>query len=758
MAETLHARRAAPSVAPLPAEYSSFLDRQKPMAVARDLLATTRLLVVVGPGGVGKTRFAIQLAKTARGRFPAGQWYIDLTRVSAAGSLVDEMSGILGVPTDLDGGAEQLARFFGSKRGLLVLDNCEHIVEQCGDLVQSLLADCPGLTVLATSREALRITAERLFPLEPLDTEGSASSPSAAAELFLERCAGVLQEPSDADRTAIEEICSRLDGLPLAIELAANRMRVLSAQRILELLSEPLPLLTRGLRDAPDRQQTMSAAIEWSYGLCTPQEQLVWSRMSVFQGGWDLAALEWMYPEDPGSTLDIVQALLNKSIVVRRQAGELVYYDMLETIRAFGSQKLSDEQLREARTLHRDWYLHRIDALSADWYGPHQAYWLAYARRELSNIRAAIAFSLAEGDATSAGRLVATAARPVWLANSLVAEMHRWLGLVVEAGTPPTMGACVALAFRATSLHFFGGRDEGQRLLAQARELADQISDAAIFAVEEFRIMALFPDVSEIVEMENLLAEYGSAYLVHSRTGSENRLAMAYDRAGEVDTANAFRERLIARAVKAGDSFDSMQLLFDAALAARERGEAENATALARRALSLALNLDSPRTIDRCVEALAWAAAEGGDHVRAATLLGVSFPEGDPAGAIVNSDPRLPPVRALTESAAVRALGRRAYDAAIATGRSMTAEEGHAFALGAQLPSGARSPRSTSSQPLSPRESQVAALVGQGLTDRQIAERLVISRRTAEGHVASSLMTLGFTSRSQLAAWTSRPS
>lgn len=745
-------------IAPLPTEYSSFIGRREQLASAREMLGTTRLLTILGPGGVGKTRFAITLARTLGGRFPEGVWYIDLTRVSASGSLIDEMSGALEVRAADDGGADRLADFFGHKHGILVLDNCEHVVEQCAALMQTLLADCPQLTVLATSREAIRLTAEQLFLLDPFETNGSASNHSSAAELFLERCAAVLPKPTVDDRRAIEEICLRLDGLPLAIELAATRMRVLTADQLLALLTEPLPLLTGGPRDAPARQRTMSDAIEWSYGLCTPEEQLVWSRMSVFVGGWELEALEWMYPEDAASALDIVHSLLDKSIIIRRRAGDLVYYDMLDTIRAFGSHALSDQQLQEARARHRDWYLYRIDALSADWYGPRQAYWLSYARRELPNIRAAIEFSLDEGDATSAGRLVVTAARPVWLANSLVSEMHRWLGLVVEAGTPATLGACVALAFRACSLHFFDGKEEGQRLLARARDIAEQIGEAAIVAVEEFRIMALFPDASEIVEMENLLATYGTVYLVQSRTGSESRLASAYDRVGDVDSAKAFRERLIARAIKAGDSFDSMQLLFDASLAAILRGEAENATALARQALSLALNLEGPRTIDRCVEALARAAVEGRDYVRAATLLGASLPDGDPAGAIVNSDPRLGPFRAEAENAARHALGQRAYDAAVATGRSMNPDEGAAYALGAQLPARVSTPGVSRSQPLSPRERQVAALVGQGLTDRQIAERLVISRRTAEGHVASGLMKLGFTSRSQLAVWSSEQS
>ncbi len=755
---TLNAHRVGRGVAPLPAEYSSFVDRRRQLAAARELLGTTRLLTVAGPGGVGKTRFAIKLAETVRSHFPGGEWYIDLTRVSASGSLIDEVSGVLGVPTALGGGAERIAGYFGSKRGILVLDNCEHIVDQCGALVRALLADCPELKVLATSREAMRISAERLFLLEPFETEGAGSDDSAAAALFLERCAAVLPEPSAADRKVIAEICVRLDGLPLAIELAATRMRALAANQLLDMLTEPLPLLTGGPRDAPDRQRTMSAAIEWSYGLCTPEEQLVWGRMSVFVGGWELEALEWMYPGGAVSALDIVQSLLDKSIVVRRQTGNLVYYDMLDTIRAFGSQVMSETQSREARALHRDWYLDRIDALSADWYGPRQAYWLSYLRRELPNIRAAIEFSIAERDPTSAGRLVTTAVRPLWMANGLATELYRWLGLVVETGTPPTLGACLALTFRASSMYYFGDKDEAQRLYARARVIAEQVGDSAVYAVEEMRTLTLHPSELEVAETEKLLATYGTAYQVRTRTNTENRLAGAYERAGDTDSASALRERLIRQGIAAGDSYETMQLLFEAAIAAIWRGAAEQATTLARQALSLAQNLDSPPAIARCQEVLARAAAEARDYVRAATLLGVSFPEGDPAGATVTSDPRWGPIRAETEAAAIKALGRRAYDAALVAGQSMTADQGAAYALGTQLPSHATKSHPAPSQPLSPRESQVAALVGQGLTDREIAERLVISRRTAEGHVASGLMKLGFTSRSQLAAWTSRQS
>lgn len=226
----------------IPLEYTSFVDRKAQLAAARASLGQTRLLTIIGAGGVGKTRFAIRVAQTVRRYYQDGCWFVDLSGLSPAASVPDEVGRIVGAPGTGDP-AEALIRFFDAKRGLLVIDSCEHVIDQSAELVLRVLESCPELTVIATSRELLRVASETVFQLEPFSTEEDAST-SPAVALFLDRCAAVLPEPTGAERDAIAAICRRLDGLPLAIELAAARVRVLSPVQLLERLEKPLALLT----------------------------------------------------------------------------------------------------------------------------------------------------------------------------------------------------------------------------------------------------------------------------------------------------------------------------------------------------------------------------------------------------------------------------------------------------------------------------------------------------------------------------------
>ena len=281
--------------AALPPEYSSFVDRRTQLADARAALGRTRLLTLLGQGGVGKTRFAIRLAESVGRLYPDGTWFIDLSRVSAAGSVADEVNGVLGLESTYGDQYEAVTRYFASKRGLLVLDSCEQLADECAHFTRRLLDHAREMAVVATSRAALRISPEMVFVVEPLETfEPRRTGLSPAATLFMERCATFLPDPSEADLESIAEICRRLDGLPLAIELAATRVKTLTPSQILERLAEPLGFLTGGDRDLPDRQKTMRATIEWSYALCTEAERALWRQMSVFAGGWDLEAAEWM--------------------------------------------------------------------------------------------------------------------------------------------------------------------------------------------------------------------------------------------------------------------------------------------------------------------------------------------------------------------------------------------------------------------------------------------------------------------------------
>lgn len=743
----------------LPPEYSSFIDRSTHLAAARAALAATRLLTLLGPGGVGKTRFAIRLAGSVRTLYPDGLWFVDLSGVSTSGSVADEVDRVLGAQGAPGDAAASVVLFLGEGRGLLVLDNCEQVAEQCAALVLRILADCPGVSVLATSRALLRVAPERVFRVEPLEPpEPSRETSSPAVRLFLERSASALPEPGPEDIRAIAEICRRLDGMPLAIELAAARVRVLSPAQILDRLAEPLALLSRGDRDAPDRQRTIRAAIAWSYDLCTDAERAMLRRMSVFPGGWDLEAAEWMCGPDGGtSPVDVVQSLLDQSIVSRRLSGDAACFGMLDTVRRFALEQSTPEELSDARSRMRDWYLERLTTLEAEWYGPRQSHWLALTGRELPNIRAALEFCIDSGDARTAARLLATGWRVVWQAHGSTDELCRWGLRVLGLGLPQTPEASQLLTMLGAFALGRGETAPGTQWLAVAGELAERVDD-------DFS-RALVAQVRAVARREpgwlELLSEalrlQGGSNANPARSNLEETIAIAEYSLGDEAAAARRREALIARAVQEGDSFETAFLLTNSGTIATRRGDFESATRMLRQALSLNQNLEDPFAIAMSEESLAGAAAGARDFSRAATLLGITDGVGGAGGVMASYVPNARGFRSAIAAATRSALGERAYAAAYARGAALAEAEGIAYALGAELPgetAGVASPAGAGV--LSARERQVAALVGQGLTDRQIADRLVISPRTAEGHVAGSLRKLGFTSRAQLAAWSAR--
>ena len=749
------------SAGALPLEYSSFVGRRTQLAAARAALGRTRLLTVLGPGGVGKTRFAIRLVQGVRRLYPDGTWFIDLSGVSAGGSVADEVDGILQLESVFSAPYEAVTQYFSTKRGLLVLDSCEHVLEQCSRLIRRILDESPEMSVIATSRTALRISPETAFFLEPLETaETGRAASSPAAILFMDRCETFLPDPTPDDRAAIAEICARLDGLPLAIELAATRVRALTPAQIRDRLAEPLTVLTGGGRDAPDRQRTMRATIAWSYSLCTAAERALWRRMSVFAGGWDLDSAEWMSAGSIGdeAALDVVQSLVEKSIAARRQSGGAVSFAMLDTVRTFGLELTPADERDATLTHHRDWYLRRLAELEADWYGPHQADWLAYSLRELPNIRSALEFCIAQTDGQRAATLLISAWRVVWQAHGRMDEMRRWCIRVIDLGSTPTPEICQVMAILGGVEVAQGHVEAGNRRLAQATELGEQLGDAFSRALVNTMRASVGRDPEQgLVLLAEALAFLGDASPIPARANIEERLALRHDRMGHTEIAGQMREALIARAIGSGESFETAQFLLTTGLIAAGRGEVEKAMSLLRQALSLAQNLGNPVTVAQIEESLAGVAADAQDYRRAATLLGMTHSIGGEAGPIASAFPRDAAFRPDIEDRVRRMLGSRAYTSAFTAGTSMTMAEGIAYALGAELtPRSAAETRAKNQTVLTSRESQVVALVGQGLSDKEIADRLVTSRRTAEGHVAKSLIKLGFTSRTQLAAWTAR--
>ena len=359
----------------LPAEVTSFVGRRRELADAKRALSKSRLVTLTGVGGVGKTRVAERVARDRRRAYPHGR-----TRaVGGSGTFDQTVLTELSVRGPPSGDAlEALIDFLSSRHVLLVLDNCEHLLDQVAALSAALLRSCPDLQILATSREPLRVVGEAVLPVPPMAAPASERSGGVAGlsrydavALFTERAAAAVPDfvLTDDNHRAVAALCHRLDGLPLAIELAAGRLRSLSPAQILSKLADRYAVLTGGERGRPDRQQTLRASIEWSYQLCTPQEQRLWARLCVFAGSFELDAVEAVCTGDIAGDeiVDLMSGLVDKSIVVRHERGTVAQYRLLESIREFGLERLNEDGDGPAlRMRHLQWYAALIHTAKAE--------------------------------------------------------------------------------------------------------------------------------------------------------------------------------------------------------------------------------------------------------------------------------------------------------------------------------------------------------------------------------------------------------
>ncbi len=393
----------------LPAEVTSFVGRRRELADAKRALSKSRLVTLTGVGGVGKTRVAERLARDRRRAYPHGVWLVELAQLADPALLTQTVLTELGVRGPSLGDAlEALIDSLSSRQLLLVLDNCEHLLDEVAALSAALLRRCPDLQILATSREPLRVVGEAVLPVPPMaapapDRSGGVAGLSRydAVALFTERAVAAVPDfaLTEENHRAVAALCHRLDGLPLAIELAAGRLRSLSPAQILSRLDDRYGLLTGGERGRPDRQQTLRASIEWSYQLCTPAEQRLWARLCVFAGSFELDAVEAVCTGDFAGEeiVDLVSGLVDKSIVVRHEGGTVARYRLLESIREFGLERLTEAGDGPAlRMRHLQWCAALVHTAKAEWISERQVYWLARLAAESANMRSALDFCLNE--------------------------------------------------------------------------------------------------------------------------------------------------------------------------------------------------------------------------------------------------------------------------------------------------------------------------------------------------------------------------
>ena len=740
-----------PGVGNLPAALTTFVGRDRDLAEVRRRLGTTRLLTLTGAGGVGKTRLALEVAAASAADFADGVWLVDLAPVRDSASVANATATALGVP-DLGTRPvlDQLAAFLTRRGPLIVLDNCEHLVDACAELAHGLLSACPGLRILTTSRQALGIYGEHLFAVPPL-------APDAAVELLRDRTTAVLPEfrITDDNRAQVNRLCADLDCLPLAIELAASRLRTLTLEEALNRLEDRFGLLANGSRVARPHQRTLRGLIDWSHELCTPAEQLLWRRLSVFADDFGLDAAESVCAGDGierGEVLDLLDRLVVQSVVLRCERVGLTRYRLLETIRRYGRERLdgSGEEQR-VRRRHHTFYLDLAEGIADGWYGPGQLESLTRMRAEYANLRVALEWG-GEPQATLA--LVA-ALRFYWCEGGWLGEGRRWLDQALAAAPEPTPARARALWVAAWVAVLQRDHEAAYGRLDEAAELGEGLTDRVVSAhVKSLRgTLALFG--GRLADAVSLLEE---AVAAHKGTDEEIGavyalilLATAQSHLGDPRTTETCREA-VALAEAHDERLVRAHAQWTLGYDAWMRGDLKEAALMIRTAMENERGFSDYLRVALMVEQLAWVTAASAEHRHAGRLLGSARALWEDADTPISTfGPHMVEQHAQCEEAIVRALGPAAYEELLVEGGShRSPDEAIAYALRTEPAPTALVPTPS---PLTRREKEVAALVAKGMSNRQIASVLGCSPRTVDGHVENILAKFGFCSRAQIASW-----
>ncbi|MGW2255856.1 ATP-binding protein [Kitasatospora sp. NPDC001660] len=753
----------------LPADLTSFVGRRRELDGVRRSLSSARLVTLTGVGGVGKTRLALRAAAELRPEFPDGVWVLELAALTEPRLLAQSVADVFALPQSARGALPALLDHLKDRRLLLVLDNCEHLLDAVAPFALDLLRACPQLRVLATSRQVLGAAGEHVFPVPPLASPPLERLPSAAelAEweapgLFLARARAVDQAftLTERNRTAVARLCLRLDGLPLAIELAVARLRVLDVDQLLERLEDRFGLLKGGHRGGLPRQQTLAAMVDWSYRLCSAQEQLLWARLSVFAGSFDLPTVTAVCSGagiDPDEMLDLVAALVDKSVLLTEDATGGRRYRMLESIREFGRARLRESGGEPALLLrYREHYRALAAASAAEWFGPDQLSWANRLRAEHADLRGALELCAAGPRGDQAGLELAASLWPYWVCCGFLTEGRQWLDLMLGAAAARTTARGRALWSSGSLAVLQGDLPTGTALLTECEGLAVELDDPERLAwARQYLGLALMFGGGDLQRASGLIE---SAVALHRAAG--NRLGLGKSLymwspvlsfLGEADRSVAVARESREVAEGQGEQWCQSYALYMLSLAAWRRGELGEAKALALRSVELRAPFRDALGLAMAVDILGFVAAADGRAEFAARLLGSTEPIWQSVGALEFG---FQDMVAYYEEAVRRSraeLGERRFAEAFHAGTRLELAEAVRLAL-----STGERPTAADRSELSRREQEVAGLVAQGLTNREIADRLVLSQRTVETHVSRIMTKLGLGSRAQLAVWVVR--
>lgn len=732
-------------------------------------MGEARLVTLVGPGGVGKTRLAVESASEARRAFGDGVCLVDLASVNDPSRIAEAVAAALNI-------RDQSSRDVESKVGahlegrhlLAIFDNCEHLLPGCAMLIADFLRRAPNLHVLATSREELGVSGEHLYRVAPLSVPDPAFPPTLqtltqyeSVHLLIDRATAVRGDfrVSSENLESVVQLVTALDGVPFAIELAAVRMRSLSVGQVVERLDDRFSLLTGGSRDVHSRQRTLRGLIDWSFDLCTGPEQRLWTRLSVFPGTFDLTAAESVGSDDlqpAESVIDLLDHLVAKSIVTVDGNSHQVRYRLPVSIREYGLQLLDDGDEEEARRRHRNHYLSAASQMVERWCGAGQARRLEQMRADHPNLVAALAWSIeTPGETLAAAEFVALL-RFHWIVGGFLSEGRRWLDEILERATEPTAERGAALWVAAWIYLVQGDLASGQERLRECGVIADELSDGALVShVSHWSgVSHLFAGdlTMAIACLEQAVRGHRAADDTNSQLVATFQLLVALGYAGDLDRAGDMCAASLAICEELDEHWNRAYLLWTRGLIAWHAGDLDAAEDVTRRALEEQRPFRDGINAALTIELLGWVAAAKSEFASAASRTVAADAVWGAIGTTMNAfGPHMTADAGRAREAVLSGLGRRQFKAACSGTSALGVEAAIDVALGAA--SVADSSSEAADSPLTPRERDVAELIATGLTNRAIAETLILSPRTIDGHVERILNKLGFTSRVQVATW-----
>jgi predicted ATPase/DNA-binding SARP family transcriptional activator/DNA-binding CsgD family transcriptional regulator len=758
----------------LPEALTSFVGRRTELVKVRRALAMSRLLTLTGAGGCGKTRLALEVTRDLVGVYPDGVWLVELAGLSEPELVPQQVADALAVREQpscpfLSTLLEELQ----TKKLLVVLDNCEHLVDACAQLVETLLGSCPDLRVLATSREALGVSGEVTWRVSSLSlpeneqlTDAKQLTHCESVRLFIDRAC--YRDPAfvlnSQNAPAVARICRQLDGIPLGIELAAARVGALSVEQMALRLADPLKLLSAGRRTASQRHKTLKGMLDWSYGLLSEPERKMFCRLSVFAGGWTLEAAEAVGAGsgmDKEDVLDLLLRLVDKSMVIAETTvdGE-VRYRLLEPVRQYGRKCLKESGEADAvLNRHVTFFFALAQKAEPELRKAQQEAWAERLKREYENIRAALSWVIESGQTELALQLT-KALGPFWYLRGFLREGQRWL----KAALANKDAVPVSIRAKGLSTSAFIAFHQGdykrtialcEEVLALPREMVD-IADVAAMLTN----LGLTTLIQSDYERSAALLEEAAPLWrqIGDKVGTVRTLyclGLVAAFRGDHGKATALHEEGLSLAWEVGDKVGIAWSLAQGALAALSRGGYEQAKALCIEGIELTRQTGYSHSTIFILRILAALASAHGQPVRSGRLWGMAETLGESIGVAVT--PIEQQYYRPYIAAARSQLDEAAWEAAWAKGKAMTQEEAIQYALSEKAPTlspeSEEVPAGVREERITRRQQEIAVLLSRGLTNRQIAKDLVISKRTVDKHVFNILRKLGLHSRSQIAAW-----